>query len=148
MTEGARLTPVLHRHYQPRTLLLLPGMLALVALLLLISLLLPWHHRTIPASGYVVQYGYNVALWAPVLAVPVTWYAVRFSHWGFARYSRLWLTVTAILVAIFMWVDYLDASGEAASVYATAWYGPGFALGAAASLLLLIAGFVSWRTED
>jgi hypothetical protein len=145
---SSRLTPLSEYRSTPKPLRLLPTLLVASAVLDGVSMLFVWHHHDIPGEPPQPLFGYATASWLGVGAVITLAFAVRFSRWGFGFYGRWLLSILTVVVCIGMFTDHLDADGNAAALYVTPFYGPGFFVGAAGATMLLAATVLSWRTED
>ena len=126
----------------------LAAVLALAASLALLSMPLPWHHLIIPAAPFRVVSGLSAASWLLVVAAASVAVAVRtaMAPPGFAMSCAI--TVLAFCTTLGVYVDNFNWSAQAASLYATAYDGPGFFLGVATAALTIAASIVSWRARE
>ncbi len=119
-------------------------MLVAAAALLAASQPLPWHHRVIPAAGYVVVRGLDGASWITVIAALCLVMAVVFWIKVPEFYSKWSMTLLAFVAVLGIFVDYVNWDTRAAQLYESAYFGPGFYIALGASAIVVLATVRAW----
>jgi hypothetical protein len=126
--------------------------LGCAALLFAGSMPLPWHHRILQTGGYVVVRGIDGDNWLIAFALIAILFLFRFARSRPTPSMRWLLSGTVGLALLGMFVDYVDwrartAQAEPSGVGMQTYFGPGFYLGLAGVLLLVVATVLAWRAD-
>lgn len=128
--------------------------LSLAALLVAVAMPLPWHHMRLLNGGYTIVRGMETDSWLILVALIGLAFVSRFQRWPPRFYAKWLLTITAVLTAFGMFVDYIDWQNRAAQQAGTltgpntgTYFGPGFYVALAATAFLLVAAVIAWRID-
>jgi hypothetical protein len=134
------------RPYRPRRLAILA--LLAVSLLYACSMPLRWVGVITATGTYVIVSGIDKASWMLVAAAVIVAIAVRLMLAPPGGYLRFALLLLDFLVALGLYIAYLDNEGRAASDSFTPYLGPGFFLALGATALLIAASVLIWRDPE
>ena len=136
------LPPLVERGGAPAAAVLL----ALSAVIFVVSMPLAWHHDVIPAAGYRVVRGIDGASWLIVAAAICVGFIVRFARRPPEFLSRWLITIATFLVVLGMFIDYINWQDNAGVLYVRAYFGPGFFVALSGALVLVLATVAVWRS--
>ncbi|HEY8675480.1 MAG TPA: hypothetical protein VIO13_05880 [Candidatus Dormibacteraeota bacterium] len=134
------------RPYRPRRIAILE--LLAVSLLYACSMPLRWVGVVTATGSYVIVSGIDRASWMLVAAAVIVAIAVRLMLAPPGGYLRFVLLLLDFLVALGLYIAYVDNEGRAASDSFTPYLGPGFFLALGATALLIAASVLIWRDPE
>jgi hypothetical protein len=134
------------RPYRPRLVAILA--LLAVALLYACSMPLRWVGVVTATGSYVIVSGIDKASWMLVAAAVIVAVAARLTFAAPGGYLRFVLLLLDFLVALGLYIAYIDNEGRAVSDSFTPYLGPGFFLALGATAVLIAASVVVWRKRD
>jgi hypothetical protein len=129
--------------YRPRLITILA--LLTVPLLYICSMPLRWVGVVTDTGSYVIVSGIDKASWLLVAAAAIVAVAVRLMLAPPGGYLRFALLLLDFLVALGLYIAYIDNQGRAASDSFNPYLGPGFFLALGATALLIAASVLVWR---
>ena len=129
--------------YRPRRVAITA--LFFVALLYVGSMPLHWVGVVTATGTYVIVSGIDKANWLLVAAAAIVAIAVRLMLAPPGGYLRFVLLLLDFLVALGLYIAYIDNEGRAASDSFSPYLGPGFFLALGATALLIAASVLVWR---
>jgi hypothetical protein len=131
------------RPYRPPLLVILA--LLTVSLLYACSMPLRWVGVVTATGSYVIVSGIDKASWLLVAAAAIVAVALRLILAPPGGYLRFVLLLLDFLVALGLYIAYIDNEGRAASDSFSPYLGPGFFLALGATAVLVAASVLVWR---
>jgi hypothetical protein len=124
----------------------------LATIVALAALPLGWHQREVagPRAAFRIVTGFDVVSWLVVIALICTLLGARFFFRSPGFYTKWTAMFVALATTIGIFSDYIDAESRAAqpNPNATPYNGPGFYLGIALVVVLIVATVLAWRTAE